>query len=176
MKTGEEESRERRTSQRPGVHVSTLHMANGTQGSPCFWLPLQNAGVLEATTKQGPVMGTGLLGCTTFIFLCHIHRPFLYLLLHRPHSGREARAEVPAANLGLWSKHTHQSLADVCAEGGHLRKHVCTSGFGSKAKLTEIKAYFLVAQMRTLRTEIHPAQNILSVKLLFVFLHSHQTC
>lgn len=79
-------------------------MANGTQGSPSFWLPLQNAGVLETSTKQGPVVGMGLLGCTTFIFLCHIHRPFLYLLLCRPHGSREARAEVSAAHLGLQSQ------------------------------------------------------------------------
>lgn len=104
VKRGEEEPREGPTPQRPGVHVAPLHMANGTQGSPSFWLTLQNAAVLVTTTKQGPAEGTCLHDCTTFIFLCHIHRPFLHLPLCHPHSSREARAEGPAAHLGLWSQ------------------------------------------------------------------------
>lgn len=68
MKTGEEEQRERPIAQKPGVHLSTLHVARGTQGFPCCWFPLQNAGVLETSTKQGPAVGMGLRSCTRLIF------------------------------------------------------------------------------------------------------------
>lgn len=82
VKTGEEESRERPTASRAGVHActwcscSSFNTPHGKwdQGSPCFWLPLQNAVALEITTERGPAVGTGLLGCTTFIFAtstCH---------------------------------------------------------------------------------------------------------
>lgn len=73
-------------------------MANGTHGSPCFWLPLQNAGVLETTTKQGTVVVMGLLDCTMFIFLHYLHRSLLYLLLHCPPSSQRQGIEEPEAN------------------------------------------------------------------------------
>lgn len=69
------------------------------------------------------------------------------------------RCRQPTWDHGARGKHPHRSLADPCAEGEYLRKHVCTSGFEPKAKPTEMKVYFWVAL--SLRPEVHPGQNIL---------------
>lgn len=139
----------------------------GPWGSPCFWLPLHNADVLETTTKQGPAAGT-------FVSLCYIHRPFLHLLLRRPHGSREARAEVLAAHLGSRSQRQTPTLKlgwPTCwrrvSEEARLYLWFWTQG-----QTDWDESVFLGGTL--FETRSSPRTKRFGDKLLFSFLYSHR--
>lgn len=77
------------------------------------------------------------------------------------------RCQQPTGDHGPRGKCRHWSLADLCAEGGYLRKHICAPGLEPKAKTAKTKTYFWLAL--SLRTEIDPGQSILVMSYFSAF-------